>query len=199
MKTITILGVRIACVDKAGLLNQAQAWVAGGEGEPAGDAPRLVSYVYANCLNIASEDPAYREALNAFDLVYADGVGVVWAARWLRRGGEGCRLQKLTGADWFGDFCRAAAAGGWRVYLLGGRPGVARRASDVLMERYPGLEIVGNWHGYLEGQEEQALLADIHAKRPAVVLVGMGAPRQEYWMLAHRDGLAAVDRVDLYL
>ena len=43
MKTITILGVRIACVDKAGLLNQAQAWVAGGEGEPAGDAPRLVS------------------------------------------------------------------------------------------------------------------------------------------------------------
>lgn len=187
---IDILGVRVACVDRAGLLQQVGEWVA----DVRPERPFCVTYVYANCLNIAVEKQGYQGALQAMDLVYADGIGVVWAGRVLagdaaRGGPDRAPLQKLTGADWFGELCQQAAAKGWRIFFLGGQPGVAERAAAALAGTYPGLHIVGTADGFFQRRSEAEVLAEIRSLQPDILLVGMGVPRQEAWIQAHAEVL----------
>ena len=73
-RTVDILNVRVACLDFAGILNQVQDWLTGKE-------RRTILYANAHSLNCACEDPRLWSALNQADLVYADGVSVVWASR----------------------------------------------------------------------------------------------------------------------
>jgi len=117
----------------------------------------------------------YRQA----DLVACDGVGVAFAARAL-----GAGLPRAPGADLAWALCARAAEEGRTVYLLGGRPGVAARAAGRLAERLPGLRISGTHHGYFSGAGP---VGEIRRLRPDLLLVGMGFPKQERWILTHRD------------
>ncbi|MCX6095691.1 MAG: WecB/TagA/CpsF family glycosyltransferase [Candidatus Bipolaricaulota bacterium] len=120
-----------------------------------------------------------RDLLAAYEqagLVTADGVGVVWASRLL-----GVPLsERVCGIDLAESLLERAAIKGYRVFLLGGRPGVAERAAGRLEGRYPGLSIVATHHGYFE--EDAEPIAAIGEARPDILLVGMGVPRQERWM-----------------
>jgi len=78
---------------------------------------------------------------------------------------------------------REPSLNGYRVFLLGGRKGVAERAARRLEKRFSGLDIVGTHHGYFD--EAAGLLAAIKEAHPQILLVGMGAPKQERWMLKH--------------
>jgi guanosine-3',5'-bis(diphosphate) 3'-pyrophosphohydrolase len=80
---------------------------------------------------------------------------------------------------------------GYRLYLLGAAPGVAARAAQNLLARYPKAHIVGVQHGYFTPVDEPAIVAQIAAARPDVLLVGMGMPRQEKWAWRHRHQLGA--------
>lgn len=143
-------------------------------------------YANVHVLNTAHDQPALRRALHQADTVYCDGSGVRLGAYML-----GAALpQRMTGADWIEDFCAAARGSGTRVFLLAGEEGVAARAAEILIRRYPGLSIVGTHHGYLEEDAATAsALAAIDATDPEVVFVGMGTPRQELWVSQHRDRL----------
>ncbi len=78
---------------------------------------------------------------------------------------------------------------GYRLYFLGAAPGVAERAAQNLLVKYPHAQIVGVQHGYFQAADEPAIAAQIAASRPDVLLIGMGMPRQEKWAWAHRDAL----------
>lgn len=147
--------------------------------------PYCVSYVNAHCLNLAARDEAYRALLNSFDLVYSDGIGAVWAGRLL----HGKRLHKVTGRDWIGPLCSLAEAQGLSLYILAGKPGVAQRSQQELMRRWPALRILGASDGYFAEKTEMQVLAEIVAAQPHLLLVGMGAPRQEQWIAHHRKNL----------
>jgi N-acetylglucosaminyldiphosphoundecaprenol N-acetyl-beta-D-mannosaminyltransferase len=177
---ITILNVPIDVLNKTALLAQVVAW--SGETQP-----RTLTYVNAHCLNAAHDDPAYRAALQQADLVYCDGIGVVWAARWL----TGARLCKLTGRDWINDLCVQAAGRGLSLYLLGGRPGVARLAALNLRQRYPALRVLAARDGFFSEMSEAAVLAEIERLRPDLVLVGMGVPLQDVWLAQRRASIHA--------
>ncbi|MFZ6031481.1 MAG: WecB/TagA/CpsF family glycosyltransferase [Chloroflexota bacterium] len=178
--SVDVMGVRLAVLRKAGLLAQAITWCQDGE-------RRTISYANAHCLNVAWENPRYRDVLNRSDLVYSDGVGVVWAARWL----AGIGLEKITARDWVEDLCVQASARGLTLYLLGSRPGVAPQAVKALSRLYPGLRILAARDGFFEGMAEADVLDEIARLHPQIVLVGMGVPRQDLWLAENRERIAA--------
>ncbi|HNB52274.1 MAG TPA: WecB/TagA/CpsF family glycosyltransferase, partial [Anaerolineales bacterium] len=133
-----------------------------------------MSYVNAHCLNIASRNQDYFQHLCSFDLIYPDGIGAVWAGQWL----TGKRLYKMTGADWIFEFCQIAQANEWRIYILGGKPGVAKSAAQNLKQQFPALSISGVHDGYFTETERAVILDEIAALAPDVLFVGLGVPRQ---------------------
>lgn len=131
---------------------------------------------------LATEDAAFLRAYAAVDLSLADGMPVVWASRLL---GEPLP-EKISGADLVGPLLALSAAKGWRVYLLGGREGVAVRAADALVRRHPALAVVGAAGPRVDLSEPASaraqVIADIRAAAPDIVLVCFGAPKQELWI-----------------
>jgi N-acetylglucosaminyldiphosphoundecaprenol N-acetyl-beta-D-mannosaminyltransferase len=145
----------------------------------------------AHCLNLAYRDPALRGFLNAADIVLCDGAGVMLAARILGR-----RIpERITYADWAWRLAAFAEAEGHVLYLLGGRRGVAGRAARRLRKRFPTLNVVGVHHGYFDrsagSPENEAVVEEINAARPDVLVVGFGMPLQEYWLMENRHRLDA--------
>jgi exopolysaccharide biosynthesis WecB/TagA/CpsF family protein len=142
---------------------------------------RTVFYANAHTLNVASEQPALRAALNEAALVLNDGAGVAIAGR--LRGTP--FPENLNGTDFTPRILRAAAEHGLGVYLLGGRPGVAEAAALMLSSTIPGLRVVGCRDGYFDDEESTAVAERIRASGAAVVLAAMGNPRQELWLAEH--------------
>lgn len=131
---------------------------------------------------------AYADAA----LVLADGWPVVAASRMLRRP----LPERVTGSDLAPAlFDTAAARGGLSVYLLGAAPGVAERAAKQIEARWPTVRVVGTYSPPLgfekEVSENEAILSRIAAAKPDVLVVGLGAPKQELWVHAHREKIAA--------
>ena len=152
-----------------------------------GRVPRSFAFVNADCLNIACENPTYANLLGQQHDVFADGSGVALAAR-LR--GIAVR-ENVNGTDMFPLLCEEAAKQGLSIFLLGGRPGVADGAARNMADEYPDLSIAGAHHGYFDATQEQEIIAMINRSGADILLVGLGAPRQESWIAANRDKLNA--------
>ena len=152
-----------------------------------GDTPTQVSFVNADCVNIACRHPEYLEALQQSDLVFADGIGVRVAGDVLGRPVR----DNVNGTDLFPRLAAALQGSGKRVYLLGGRPGVADGVARWLAMNYSGVELVGWRHGYFSADEEAKLIVDIRRLGADLVLVAFGAPRQELWIRRFRSKLGA--------
>ena len=132
-----------------------------------------------------------RGAYDDAALVTADGMPVVLAARLLGRP----LPERVTGADLVPDLFDAAAAEATplRVFLFGAMPGVADRAAAKIVQRWPSIHIVGTACPPL-GFEKDILenarhIAAINAAAPDVLVVGLGAPKQELWVHGHRQAL----------
>jgi len=177
---IDFLGVRVDVLDTKGLLEQTVALT-------HSERPQKVMYVNTDCMLLALKNDAYKQALNKADLVYADGIGVVWGARIMGEQLPG----RSTGADFMPVFCESFGKLGLRIYLLGARDGVAREAAERLRQRVPELHIVGTHHGYFRPDETDALIEQINKADPHILLVGMGAPHQELWISEHLTKLKA--------
>jgi N-acetylglucosaminyldiphosphoundecaprenol N-acetyl-beta-D-mannosaminyltransferase len=178
--TISFLDVKVDVVDTQGLCDRIVSFA-------HLDEKRQVMYVNTDCMLLAGKNEHYRQVLNKSDLVYADGVGVVWGAKlW------GNRLPgRSTGADFLPEFCKVFAENGLRVFLLGAKDPVAREAAAKLIEKVPDLQIVGAHNGYFTKEETSTVIHAVNTMKPHIVIVGMGAPYQEIWMDANRDAFDA--------
>jgi len=128
------------------------------------------------------------------DIVYADGMSLVALAWLARRGGR--RAHRTTPLDLIDPLFSLAAEEGWRVFLLGGRPGVAGRFARAVGERFPGAHME-TAHGYFNADmgsaENESVVSEINRFRADLLLVGMGMPRQENWLAEnHRELHASV-------
>jgi N-acetylglucosaminyldiphosphoundecaprenol N-acetyl-beta-D-mannosaminyltransferase len=132
-------------------------------------------------LYLAPREPQMAALYARADLIEVDSTPLTIWARLIY--GRGRRFHRSTYMDFRSLFWDLAEANGWRVYYLGGRPGVIEAARDALLKRWPGA-IIGGRDGYFArgGEAEQAVLADIAAFAPHVLLVGMGMPVQEVWI-----------------
>ncbi|MDW8028939.1 MAG: WecB/TagA/CpsF family glycosyltransferase [Armatimonadota bacterium] len=133
----------------------------------------------------AQEDEEFRKIVQNADLVTPDGIGVVWGARLL-----GLPIyQRVPGVELMAKLCERAAQKGWKVFMLGAKPGVAEQAAKNLQARYPSLQIVGTHHGYFTPEEEPQVIAKIKAAQPDILFVAFGIPKQEKWIARHADEL----------
>jgi N-acetylglucosaminyldiphosphoundecaprenol N-acetyl-beta-D-mannosaminyltransferase len=138
---------------------------------------------------LADEDPRFRAAYEAASLSVVDGMPVVWALRL-----AGHRVpEKVSGSDLVRPLAERAADEGWRVFFLGGKPGVAQQAASRLRAERPSLEVVGaesptvDMDGPVEAR--RALHELVRSARPDVVLVALGSPKGELWAHEARDEL----------
>ena len=126
------------------------------------------------------KNAALRAAVAGADMTLADGVGIVWASRVL-----GCPVpERVTGYDFLLALLGRMEG---RAYLLGGRPGVGEAAAAAIAGQFPRVQICGCRDGYFDDNE--AVLADIRAAAPDLLMVCMGSPRQEIWMAENRQKL----------
>jgi N-acetylglucosaminyldiphosphoundecaprenol N-acetyl-beta-D-mannosaminyltransferase len=163
-----------AQVHAAGM-EEALAWV---RGRIAERSPAYVVTLNGALLVQASREPDLLDLINGAGLVTADGIGVIIVARIL---GVDLR-ERVAGVDLVAAVCAEAASQGYRISLLGGAPGVAETAARALRERWPELQIVGTHHGFFGPDDEADVLAMIRQASPDILLVALGAPRQERWV-----------------
>ena len=142
----------------------------------------------AHSLYLVGRDEGMRALYRRADLIEIDSVPLIAWGRFL--GADVSRRHRATYLDWRDAFWRRAGAEGWRVFHLGGAPGVGEQARVAIQARYPNVEI-GVRHGFFdpEGPENDRIVEEIAAFDPHVLLVGMGMPRQEAWIEANFDRL----------
>jgi N-acetylglucosaminyldiphosphoundecaprenol N-acetyl-beta-D-mannosaminyltransferase len=155
------------------------AWI---ETAVAARRPRQICTANPEFLMAAQRDPEFRRVLLAADLVLPDGVGLLWAARWLGRP----LPERVPGSDLIYRLAELAAGRGWRLYFLGAAEGVAQAAAQRLQVLNPGLVVAGAFAGSPALAEEDALVARVAAARPDVLLVAYGAPAQDKWIARNR-------------
>lgn len=143
-----------------------------------GDRPCQICFVNADCANIACRDLAYLQVLQEAELRLADGIGMKLAGKLLGRE----LRQNVNGTDLFPRLCAALENSGKGVFLLGARPGVAEGVRDWMATHYPGVRVAGCHRGYFSQGEEEAVVRRIAASGADLLLVAMGAPRQEKWI-----------------
>jgi N-acetylglucosaminyldiphosphoundecaprenol N-acetyl-beta-D-mannosaminyltransferase len=172
---IKILGREFDPVTMEEAQAQLAAFVAAGDSH-------LVVTANPEMVMKARGDQLLAEIMDRADLVVADGIGVVWASRFLRRPVP----ERIPGIELAEGLLEQASTQGWRVFLLGGAQGVAEQAAEVLQQRYPDINIVGTYHGFFSsGEEEQGILKKIAEAKPHVLLAALGVPRQEKWLAAY--------------
>lgn len=133
----------------------------------------------------ARQEKRFKTALNGADLVLPDGIGVVYAGKILGKPLQG----RCPGIDFATGLMAQMAQEGKRLFLLGAKPGVAAKAAENLEKTYPGLVICGHHDGYFK--EDAPIVAEISASRADVIFVCLGAPKQEYWMIANGPATGA--------
>ena len=141
----------------------------------------MVATANAEMLMRATHDEELRHILNASALVVPDGAGTVWAARHLGH----AMPERVAGYDLAQELLRCAPAEGRRIYFFGSAPGVAEKAKAKAEQLYPGIEIVGVRNGFFSPADNAAIIAEIRAARPDLLLVALGVPKQEKWIAAH--------------
>jgi N-acetylglucosaminyldiphosphoundecaprenol N-acetyl-beta-D-mannosaminyltransferase len=127
----------------------------------------------------AEENSRFRDAYDAAALSLVDGMPVLWASRLM-----GNPLpEKVSGSDLVVPLLERAAKRGWRVFFLGGLPGAAEGARDLLLGRIPGLHVVGVASPRIDvesaAETHSAIVEVLREARPDLVLVALGAPKQE--------------------
>lgn len=175
-----ILGIDISVVDLPDLLRAI-------DGLAQRNRPGLVNNVNVHACNLAIEQPAFRDVLNASEVVFCDGFGVKLAG-WV----TGNRLgQRMTPPDWIDDLFSLCARKGYRVYFLGDTEEVVGRFATTAQANHPGLDVAGWHHGFydVQGLENKEVVAAIDGSGADIVITGMGMPRQELWAWAAKPHL----------
>jgi N-acetylglucosaminyldiphosphoundecaprenol N-acetyl-beta-D-mannosaminyltransferase len=129
----------------------------------------------------ANRDRELATIIEEADVVTADGAGITLALKL-----HGIQQTKCAGIALGEQLLGLAASKGYRVLFYGGKPEVVAKAAQQWQERLPELQLVGAYHGYLTETEITALDRLLADTQPQIILVAMGAPRQDLWIRDRR-------------
>ena len=140
----------------------------------------------AEIIMMCQEEAAYNNIIShKAELVLPDGAGAVWAGRHL-----GYKVpERVAGFDLYNQLLALSAKKGYKAYFFGGSPGIAEAAKAKSEEMYPGVKIVGCHNGYFTDADVPAIIEAINQSGAEMLFVALGAPKQEKWILAHREEL----------
>lgn len=212
MESVSVLGVRIDAATKQSLRCEVARML-------RGDDLTIVAKVNSEFLVRAAADPEFAEYLTGTDLNIADGIGVLWAARFLTLettevpilrsllilGQAVCSLaglvvkpsycrdplpERIPGVEALHSMLEAAEETGASAFFLGAGAEVNERARQAIAGRHPRLRIAGGRDGYRSGEDEA--IQEIEESGASLLVVALGSPKQEYWIRDHRTGLSRV-------
>lgn len=177
MSKISLFGVNINRSDLEQAQQELAALIQSGQ-------PGYVCFLEGNLLSRLSADASLHEVLNQAALLYPDGVAVLKALKW------NCDLpaERVPGPSLLLKACEFGLDKGWRHYFYGGAEQVAERLAGRLCELYPGLQIAGTFcppFRKLTEDEESEVKRRIEESRTTLLWVGLGGPKQEFWMAKH--------------
>jgi N-acetylglucosaminyldiphosphoundecaprenol N-acetyl-beta-D-mannosaminyltransferase len=143
-------------------------------------------------LYLYHKDPIMRAFYERADYIHIDGMPLVFLGR--LTGLPFRREHRVTYVDWVWSLMAKAVESNWRIFYLGSKPGIAESGEKILRERFANLHLMTT-HGYFDvqkGSEENSfILKKINEYRPHVLMVGMGMPRQEHWIIHNLDEIKA--------
>jgi N-acetylglucosaminyldiphosphoundecaprenol N-acetyl-beta-D-mannosaminyltransferase len=147
-----------------------------------GSSTRQVVTANAQFYVLAQKSRRFRRCLSRAEYICADGMPIVWACNSLYGG----RVPRIAGVDLIERLCRHGADHSLRVFLLGGRQGTGQITAEILKRRYPGIRIAGvscPTPGFERREDSlQAVLNEINESKAHIIFVGLGAPKQEFFI-----------------
>jgi N-acetylglucosaminyldiphosphoundecaprenol N-acetyl-beta-D-mannosaminyltransferase len=183
---VDLFGMKISCVTMPEAVNQLLDWCR----QPHGDACRYVVTPNVDHAVLLQDHAELRAAYADASLVLADGAPIVFASRLLGRH----LPERVAGSDLVPRLFDATREP-LRVFLLGAAPGVAETAAAKIHRRWSGVQVVGTYCpplGFERNSLENArILAAVAAAKPDLLVIGLGAPKQELWVHRHRHQLRA--------
>jgi len=175
-----VLGVRVNAVQILGVVGQMEGWISERSG------CHFIAVTGMHGVTEAQHDLLFKKILNTADLVVPDGMPLVWLGR-LR--GHSLR-RRVYGPELMETFCQSTGPK-YRHFFYGGAPGVPSLLAGIMREKY-GIHGVGEYSPPFRAvteQEDEEILAQIHAAAPDIIWVGLSTPMQERWMYEHRSRL----------
>lgn len=177
-KRIEILGVPVDCVSMEDALRAADDMI-------GGDSVHTIIAVNPEKVMKCRDDARLLSMIRNASLLIPDGIGVVLAARLFGL----CSMQRVPGSELMPALCDLAAKKSYKVFLFGASPTVNHCAVEKLKSRYPGLQIVGHQHGFLQEAEMDRLVQTINTSQADILFLALGSPKQELWMEKYRQAL----------
>lgn len=143
------------------------------------------SYVVAINVDVVMKienDDYLKKITDEADLTLVDGKPLVWIAKWHKHPVK----EKISGSDMVPELCRVAQQKGYRIYIIGGKDGIAEQAKSNLEHDLPGIKIVGTYAPPLGFEKDKDELLRINSKisevHPDIVIACFGCPKQEKWI-----------------
>lgn len=144
-----------------------------------------IAFINADCVNIAARSQQYKDNINNMSLALIDGAGIRIAGKLLHQPVK----DNVNGTDLFPQLCQLLDEISGSIYLLGAKPGVADKVAGWVARQYPGVKVKGTQHGYFPDAGTPEVINRINAAKPDVLLVAMGAPKQEAWIAEHMHAM----------
>lgn len=178
MTRITMLGVPIDPLDAEQTMQRIDDFIRSGG---------VHQHVVVNAAKIieANRNPELAAAIAQCDLVNADGMSVVWAARLLGHPVPG----RVAGIDLMEKLLARAAALGYSVYFLGAKPDVVADVVRLSSQRYPGLRVAGFRDGYWTAEAEVHVVSEVARSNAAILFLAIPSPRKEEFLAAHKSAM----------
>jgi len=147
---------------------------------------RFIQHVVVNAAKLVQMriDPLLRASVHACDLINIDGMGVVFAARWLGHP----VAHRIAGIDLFHALVQMSAQQGFPIFLLGAEPAIVATVANRLQAQHPGLRIAGYHHGYF-WSDEKAMVNSIRASGAKLLFVAITSPKKENFINRWREQL----------
>lgn len=152
----------------------------------------IIGHHNLHSIYLCHHDSKMRDFYSQAQYLHIDGMALVLLGKLL--GYPLQREHRVTYVDWVHPLMAEAERQGWRVFYLGSKPGVAARGAEILRGEFPRLQIEtanGYFDASLGSPNNQEMLDKINTYRPNVLMVGMGMPRQENWILDNLDNIDA--------
>jgi N-acetylglucosaminyldiphosphoundecaprenol N-acetyl-beta-D-mannosaminyltransferase len=180
---VDILGVGVSAINMDDALEVIDRWITGGFRE-------YVCITGVHGVMESRRDESLRDIHNAAGLVTPDGMPLVWLTKW-----RGFRnTTRVYGPDLMLAVCNRSLATGYRHFFYGGLEGVPERLAQKLEKRFPGIVVAGVYSPPfkpMSEEEDEEVVRRINDTKPDIVWVGLGTPKQEYWMAQHVNRLTS--------
>ena len=176
-------GVTIAATTMNRAIARVLGWLESAE------STKLVAFTNVHMLTEAHWNPRFLRVLREMDMNCPDGMPLVWLGKFL-----GNSLERVAGPDFMPALCAATANLGYRHFFYGGKQGIAERVIANLKAANPDLQIAGSYappFRELGTDDSEGDIQLINASNADIVWVCLGCPKQEMWMVEHRDQLNA--------